>query len=251
VSPKIGLAYNFDDRLEVYLNYGGGFHSNDVRAAQLNVDPVTGDPAESFDAIVEAQGFETGFRAELSDRLNFSATFFSLELDSELIFVGDAGTTEPNEGTERKGVEATLFWQPMDYLVLDLSAAKTDAKFTAAPSGENSIPDAHDVVGSFGATVVLNNGLVGSLRVRHFGDAPLVEDDSVQKDGTTLVNLGLTYPLGDFELGLDVLNLFDSDGNDIEYFYESRLANELTPAEDNHFHPVEPREFRFKIRYHF
>jgi outer membrane receptor protein involved in Fe transport len=251
VNPKIGIAYNFNDQWEIYANYGGGFHSNDVRAAELRVDPATGAPAESFAAIVEAEGVETGFRAEISDRLNFSATFFSLKLDSELIFVGDAGTTEPNEGTERKGVEAALFWRPTDWLALDVSAAKTDAEFSDAPAGENAIPDAHDVVGAFGATVALNTGFVGSLRVRHFGDAPLVEDNSARKDGTTLVNLGLSYPLGDFELGLDILNLFDSGGHDIEYFYESRLFDEAEPVEDFHFHPVEPREFRFRLRYQF
>lgn len=251
VSPKLGVAYNFNDQWEVYANYGGGFHSNDVRAAELSVDPVTGEPAESFDAIVKAQGIETGFRAELSDRLDFSATFFALELDSELIFVGDAGTTEPNEGTERKGVEAALFWRAADWLVFDLSAAKTDARFSDAPPGEDEIPDAHDIVGSFGATVAFETGFVGSFRVRHFGDAPLVEDGSATKDGTTLVNLGLAYPLGDFELGLDILNLFDSDGNDIEYYYESRLQDELLPVEDFHFHPVEPRELRIRLRYQF
>jgi outer membrane receptor protein involved in Fe transport len=165
--------------------------------------------------------------------------------------VGDAGTTEPNEGTERKGVEAAIFWRPNDWLVLDLTAAKTDAKFKNAPPGEDHIPDAHDVVGAFGTTVTLENGLIGSVRVRHFGDAPLVEDNSARKEGTTLVNLGLSYPLGEFELGLDVLNVFDSDGHDIEYFYESRLMNEALPVEDFHFHPVEPREFRVRLRYQF
>ncbi len=63
-------------------------------------------------------------------------------------------------------------------------------------------------VAAFGTTVTLENGFVGSLRVRHFGDAPLSEDNSVQKDGTTLVNLGLAYPFGEFEIGLDVLNIF-------------------------------------------
>ena len=81
--------------------------------------------------------------------------------------------------------------------------------------------------------------------------APLLEDNSARKDGTTLVNLGLSYPFGEFELGLDVLNLFDSGGHDIEYFYESKLINEALPVEDFHFHPVEPREFRFRVRYRF
>ena len=215
------------------------------------MDPVTGDPAEPFDAIVKASGSEAGFRAEISERLNFSVTVFFLGLDSELIFVGDAGTTEPNESTERIGVEAAIFWRPTAWLVIDATAAKTDAKFKDAPRGADNIPDAHDFVGAFGAIALLENGFVGSLRVRHFGDAALIEDNSVRKDGTTLVNLGLSYPLAKFEFGLEVLNLFDSGGHDIEYFYESRLFNEVQSVEDFHFHPVEPREFRLRIKYVF
>ena len=251
LSPKFSLAYALNDQLEFYANYGRGFHSNDVRAAELSVDPVTGDPAEPFDAIVKASGSEAGFRAEISERLNFSATVFFLELDSELIFVGDAGTTEPNESTERIGVEAAIFWRPTAWLVIDATAAKTDAKFKDAPRGADNIPDAHDFVGAFGVTALLENGFVGSFRVRHFGDAALIEDNSVRKDGTTLVNLGLSYPLAKFEFGLEVLNLFDSGGHDIEYFYESRLFNEVQSVEDFHFHPVEPREFRPRIKYVF
>jgi outer membrane receptor protein involved in Fe transport len=251
VNPKVALAYSFSDRWELYLNYGGGFHSNDVRAAELRVDPVTGDSAEPFDAVVEATGFETGFRAELSERLNFSATYFSLELDSELVFVGDAGTTEPNDASARTGVEATLFWRPSDRLVFDVAAAKTDARFRDAPAGQDYITDANEVVASFGATLATSAGIVASLRVRHFGDAPLTEDNSVRKDGATLVNLGLTWPLREFVLGLDVLNLLDTKASDIEYFYESRLFEEPQPVADIHFHPVESREFRLRLRYPF
>jgi hypothetical protein len=251
VNPKLGVAYAINDQWEVYANYGGGFHSNDVRAAELGVDPVTGEPAEPFEAIVNATGAEAGFRVVLSDRLNFSATLFYLELDSELIFVGDAGTTEPNDATRRMGVEAAIFWRAVDWLVLDATAAKTDDRFRDAPAGQDRIPDAHDTIGGFGATVTLENGFVGSLRVRHFGDAPLVEDGSIQKSSTTLVNLGVSYPLGNFVLGVDVLNLLDSKDNDIEYFYESRLPAEPSGVEDIHFHPVESREFRFQVEYLF
>lgn len=251
VVPRLGFAYRPNEQWELYANYGGGFHSNDVRAAELSIDPATGDPAESFDAIVESTGYEAGFRVEVSDRLNFTATYFFMELDSELIFVGDAGTTEPNEGTEREGIEVAAFWQPIDWLTLDATAAKTDAKFKNAPSDANSIPDAHDSIAGFGATAIFDNGFEASLRVRYFGDAPLVEDDSFRKDSTTLTNLGLSYPVGDWVLGLDVLNLFDAEDNDIEYWYESRLETEPAGVEDYHFHPVESREFRVNLRYRF
>jgi outer membrane receptor protein involved in Fe transport len=251
INPKLAVAYSFNDRWEVYFNYGGGFHSNDVRGAEQSVDPATGDPVEPVDALVRATGFETGFRAELSPRLNFSATYFSLELDSELVFVGDAGTTEPNDASEREGIEATLFWHAFDGLVFDVSAAKTDARFRDAPDGQNYVTDANEVTGSFGATLAMPAGIVGSLRVRHFGDAPLTEDNSVRKDGATLVNLGVTWPLNNFILGFDVLNVLDTAASDIEYFYESRLFDEAASVEDIHFHPVESREFRLRLRYPF
>jgi outer membrane cobalamin receptor len=251
VVPRFGIAYNLNDQWEFYANYGGGFHSNDVRAAELSVDPVTGDPADSFEAIVESTGYEAGFRAEISNTLNFTATYFVMELDSELIFVGDAGTTEPNDATERNGVEAAIFWQPTKWLTLDATAAKTDAKFKDAPSDANSIPDAHDTIAGFGATAILDNGLEASLRVRHFGDAPLIEDESVQKQATTLTNFGVSYPVGNLVVGVDVLNVFDVEHNDIEYWYESRVQDEPAGVEDFHFHPVESREIRVNLRYRF
>ena len=251
LNPKFGVAYAINDSWELYANYGGGFHSNDARAAELSVDPVTGNPAESFDAIVDAVGYEGGFRAVLSDRLNFSTAVFYLELDSELIFSGDDGTTVPNERTERIGIETALFWQATERITVDLSAAKTDARFSDAPAGADSVPDAQETIASAGATLVLENGTTTSLRVRYFGEAPLVEDESVSKSSTTLVNLGFTYPIGNFVLGFDVLNLLDAEENDIEFFYESRLRGEVSPVEDRHFHPVESRELRLNVGYEF
>lgn len=251
LNPKLGLAYAINDQWELYANFGIGFHSNDVRAAETTIDPVSGDSTEPLDVIVDATGFETGFRANLGERLNFSVVLFYLELDSELIFVGDAGTIEPNDQTERVGIEAALFWQPNDWLTIDLTAAKTDAKFSDAPNIANEIPNANDTVAAGGATVILDNELSGSIRVRYFGDAPLVEDGSVQKSSTTLVNLGLSYPIGRFVAGLDILNLFDAEDNDIDYYYESRLAGETASVEDIHFHPVESREYRIKLSYRF
>ena len=41
-----------------------------------------------------------------------------------------------------------------------------------------------------------------------------------------------------------IFNLFDTDANDISYFYESQLPGETQPVADIHFHPVEPRTLR-------
>ncbi|MBC7822099.1 MAG: TonB-dependent receptor, partial [Planctomycetaceae bacterium] len=102
-SPSVALAWRATDVLELYANYGQGFHSNDVRGSTITIDPVSGDPVEQVDLLVAAEGAELGARWENGD-LNATLSVFALELDGELVFVGDAGTTEPNDATRRYGV---------------------------------------------------------------------------------------------------------------------------------------------------
>jgi len=203
------------------------------------------------ETLVEGKGFELGYRSEAWQGFKFSAAAFLLNLDSELLFIGDAGTTEPSNATRRRGVEISTFWEATDYLVVDMTAAKSHGRFKNAPPGEDRIPDAHEFVLSAGATWVLPRGLTASLRVRHFSDAPLTEDGTVGKGDSTLVNLGISYDFGNLELGVDVLNLFDAEDDDIAYYFESQLPGELAPVEDIHFHPVESRAVRASLRWRF
>lgn len=247
--PKFAAAWIPVDGLELYFNYGHGFHSNDVRGAEITVDPVTGEPVDQVDALVLAKGSEIGARFEPVDGVNLTLVHFWMDLESELLFVGDAGTSEPNEGTKRRGVEFTAFWELTDNLVFDLNATWNHARFKNLPSFANHVPDAHETTTSAGLTYVHPSGFTGSFRMRHFGDAPLDEAASVYKDGTTLYNLGLSWANERIEVGLDVLNVFDSDGDDIEYFFESQLAHESAPVADYHFHPVESRALRAMFKY--
>lgn len=67
-------------------------------------------------------------------------------------------------------------------------------------------------------------------------------------DPTTLVNIEAGYRFAPrWKLSAALYNVFDSDDNDITYFYESQLANETAPVEDIHFHPVEPRTLRVTL----
>jgi hypothetical protein len=82
----------------------------------------------------------------------------------------------------------------------------------------------------------------------YFGDAPLLEDNSIRKDGTTLVNFSLSIPFYDDHLTFEILNLLDAKDNDISYYFESKLADEVSGIEDIHFHPVESRAFRLSYK---
>ncbi|MAK62982.1 MAG: TonB-dependent receptor [Ponticaulis sp.] len=248
LSPSAALAWRATDQIELYANYGEGFHTNDVRGATIQIDPATGNPADTVPLFAKAKGAELGARFETGD-LKTTIALFHLELDSELIFVGDAGTTEVNDATVRNGVEATAFWRPNEWFVGDLALSVTDGKLDI-PGPDTKIPNSIETVLSGGALFRFDP-LTLSARLRHFGESPLIEDGSVYSDPTTVVNLGATYDWNDITLGLEVLNAFDADDNDITYFFESQLMTEANPVEDIHFKPVEPRQIRFSVRYNF
>ncbi len=251
LGPKAALAWQATDHFELYANYGESFHSNDVRGASITIDPTTGASADQVKVLVKARGVEIGGRIEYP-RFSASLVGYYLALGSELVFSGDGGTTEPNDATRRYGTEATLFWRPTDWLALDGSAALTRARFHHVAPGQSRIPNSVDNVLSAGAALDFGSGFSGSLRLRHFGAAPLIEDGSARSQPTTLVNAGAYFRRGNAKLGIDVLNLLGSRDNDITYFYASRLQGEPAGGiDDYHLHPVEPRQIRASLRYSF
>ena len=87
--------------------------------------------------------------------------------------------------------------------------------------------------------------------MRYFGPRPLIEDDSVRSDSTTVVNLGAGYTWQRLAFTVEILNLFNSHDHDIDYFYPSQLQSEAAPVNDIHFHPVEPLGVRGGVAYTF
>lgn len=250
-SPKLDIIYLLNDDWELAFNYGQGFHTNDVRASELSINPISGVKVNSYDAIISTKGREIGIRGNINELFNISVSYFHLDLDSALIFVGDLGTTEPADGIHVTGIETAIYWRPSESVIFDLTMAKNDSEFPNLPKNKNYVPDAHDFVASFSATIFLANNASGAIKIRHFGSAPLNEDKSQLKDSSTIINLNMNYPIEAFDFGLEVFNLLNKSVNDIEYFYESRMLNETLGIEDRHFHPSNGREYRATIRYNF
>lgn len=252
-SLKGSLIYTFANEWEGYVSAGQGFHSNDARGTTIKVDPSDGNAVNAVDPLVRSLGYEVGARGFITDQLNTSVALWTLELDSELLFVGDAGNTEASRGSKRSGLEVTAYYHLTDQWSVDFEYAYTDAEFTdTAPEG-NHIPGAIENVFQAGLNADFASGLFGSLRVRHFGKRPLVEDASVKSDASTVWNLRAGYRIQDWSFKADILNLTDSDAHDIDYFYASRLGSEATgvETEDVHYHVIEPRTVRVSVGYQF
>ena len=248
--PKVALAWRPLDHLELYANYGQSYHSNDVRGATLSVDPGTDNPATRTRVLARATGYEVGGRVDFG-QFNATLVAYHLKLKSELVFGGDSGTTEPQGATRRYGGEASLFWRPLHWLTLDGSGGITHARFIDAP-GQDRIPNSVSLVVAGGATAQITDKIAVTARVRHFGSAPLIEDNSARSRPTTLVNAGAYWHVGPVKLAVDILNVFGAHDNDITYFYTSRLQGEpAAGVDDYHLHPVEPRQVRVSARYNF
>ncbi len=252
LSPKLSFIFGPWKKTELYVNLGTGFHSNDARGVVINVDPATGEKTGKASPLVRTQGAEIGVRTAALPGLVSTVSFWALESDSELVFTGDSGATEAAGATRRYGIEWANYYKPTSWLTLDADLALTHARFTDAGREGSRIPNSIATVFTAGATIDTPCGIFGSLRYRYFGPQPLIEDNSARAASSSLVNARLGYRYKNYELALDVLNLFDQRVNDITYFYSSRLRGE--PAEgvdDYHSHPAEPRSFRLSATIRF
>ena len=250
LSPKFGVAFGPWAGVELYGNVGQSFHSNDARGVTIREDPLSGDPAERVDPLVEATGGEVGVRIGRGTWVS-TVSLWWLELDSELLFVGDGGGTEVNGATGRYGVEWANFVRPWPWLKLDADVSLTRARYRDAP-GEDHIPNAIASVVTAGAAADLGRGWQAGMRLRYFGPQPLTEDNRVRSPASTTANARLGWSGEVWSVTADVLNLFNAADNDIAYYYGSRLPGE--PSEgvaDVHFHPAEPRSVRVSVAYRF
>lgn len=248
-SLKSSLAFAASDTLELYLSAGQGFHSNDARGTVIQVDPVSGDPVDAVDPLVRSRGIELGARWQLPQRFQATLDVWFLELDSELLFVGDAGNTEATDASRRHGAELGLYWFADPRWTAELELGWTHAEL--AGRADDHIPGAIPRVIAAGISAELGRGWSAAARLRHFGRYPLIEDDSVRADDATVVNLrvGKRFTPA-LQLTIDVLNALDSEDRDIEYFYASRLPGEPEAGVDDvHFHPLEPRAVRATLEW--
>lgn len=246
ISLKGSLIYALSEQWEAYVSAGQGFHSNDARGTFNQLDPTDGSQTTPVDPLVRSLGYEIGLRGNITEQVNTSIAMWTLTLDSELLFVGDAGNTEASRESRRSGLELTTYYRLDEVWTLDLEYSYSDAEFTDASGDGDNIPGAIKHVLQAGASAQWQNGWFANGRVRYFGERPLIEDGSVSSDPSTVVNLRLGYAFDNLVIKADILNLLDSNDHDIDYFYPSRLASEPSgqEVEDIHYHVLEPRTIR-------
>ncbi len=253
LSPKASVVLGPWRATELYLNAGTGFHSNDARGSTITIDPATGHPAERVTPLVRATGAEVGFRSVVIPRVQTTVALWQLTLDSELLFAGDAGTTEASRPSHRYGLEWSSYVRLPNSFAADADVAWSHARFSDADPAGNRIPGAPNLIVSAGLTAEAIGQAFGSIRFRYFGRRPLVEDGRVMSSATGLVNAQIGYHVRqNLHLMVDVFNLLNATASDIDYFYASRLPGEPAGGiDDLHSHPAPPRTARLVVRVQF
>ncbi|WP_411726822.1 TonB-dependent receptor domain-containing protein [Methyloglobulus sp.] len=248
VSPKLGIVFGPWADTEFYLNGGLGYHSNDARGVLTTVDPATGDKLDSADPLVRTYSAEVGVRSTWVKGLQSTLAIWWLDIDSELLFVGDAGTTVASRPSRRYGLEFANYYSPTDWLTFDADLSFSHSRFRNDVLGEgNHIPNSVETVIAAGATFHdVYGGFFGGPRLRFFGPRTLIEDNSKRSESTLLVSAMLGYEINkNLSFQAEVFNILDRKNDTITYFYTSRLPGENSAGVDDfHFHPVEPLSFR-------
>ena len=261
VSPKFGIVFGPWADTEYYLNGGLGFHSNDARGVNTRIDPATGksvdgdgNPIKPAVPLARTYGAEVGVRTSWIQGLQSTLSLWWLDIDSELLFVGDAGTTEASRPSRRYGVEWANYYSPNDWLTLDADFSFSKSRFRGDAQEGNHIPGSIESVVASGATFHdLYGGFYGGPRLRYFGPRSLIEDNSVRSKSTVILSAMLGYAFNkNWTVQAEMFNLLNRKDSAIDYYYLSRLPGEdATGINDIHFHPIEPVSFRISVQIAF
>ncbi|HEX8604561.1 MAG TPA: TonB-dependent receptor, partial [Pseudoduganella sp.] len=252
LSPSVSLIFGPWASTEFYVNAGTGFHSNDARGTVITVDPKTNAPVDRVTPLARTRGLDLGVRSEWLRGLQSSLSLYRLDMDSELVFVGDAGTTEAGRPSRRYGIEFSNYYKPFKWLSLDADLAYARGRYRDDDPAGQRIPGAVEGVAQLAATVTPQGPWSGALRLRWFGPRPLVEDNSLRSSATMTLNGRLGYQFSRaVKLELEAFNLTNRRDAAITYYYASQLPGEAAPVDDYHFHPIESRSLRLSLGYAF
>jgi len=245
VLPKMNVILGPWFRTEFFANYGEGYHSNDARSAV----------AQAASPLARARNYEVGIRSKPwgQDGVELIATLWALDLKQELVFVGDAGTTEIRGASRRRGMEVAARGQVWGPLYFNGSVTWTKAEF----NNGDAIPLAPEVT-AYGALLLRwPEGLTSQIQATYLGVRPLVEDRSAKAPSWTTFDLSeryqlpVTLPHGRLEAFLFVQNLFNTKWEQATFFFDSRLRNEAAGVADTHFVPGSPRFVMAGLAWYF
>ncbi len=228
ISPKLNLFYQANDKTELYLSMGRGFHSNDIRA----VVAVNG-----LQTLPAAYGSDLGIVFKPVSNLLISSAIWYIYLQKEYVYGGDGGTVDFSGRTQRFGLDFSARYEPIKAIFFDLDLNYAHGRSLDEPAGQNYIPLAPFFSSTGGITYINKGGFNGSLRYRYLGDRPANANNSLVAQGYFVNDLVLKYSVAKYEIGLTISNLFNVKWKETQFDTVTRLKGEAKPVDGIAFTP--------------
>ena len=201
--------------LELFLHAGVGFHSNDPRSGLLDERILS-----------SARGAEVGVRTRLAGRAEVAASVFWLSLEDELVFVGDAGTTESAGSSRRLGVELAASLELAEWLGVRADVSYTSARTSAGPRRPGASTRREGLPRR--RSRALARGALGAIAGRAI--RPPMHRAASACPTTRSSTFGVRYRRDPWEVGVRIENLTDREWRSSEFFYSSCAPGEIGSA---------------------
>ena len=242
VSPKLNFDYRVNKNVHLYWHNGQGFHSNDTRVAvQQN----------GRDVVTPAWGSDLGAVLKLGDKAVFQTALWYLWLQQEFVYVGDEGVVEPGGQTRRIGWDASLRYEMVKNIFIDMDLNYARPRALDAPKGENYLPLAPIFTSTGGVTYRKAQGWNGSIRYRLMSNRPANEDNTIIARGYFIWDAIINYNARKWETGITIQNIFNSKWKETQFNTESRLQSEPLPVSEIHFTAGSPFFMRLYVSIFF
>ena len=247
VSPKLNFIYTPNDRLQIFLNAGSGFHSNDARS-------VVQEPNEH--RIPRAPGAEIGTLFHLSNKFAASVAVWWMELENELVYVGDDGTTENKGSSRRKGIDFSARYQINSWLFADADFNISSSRFINKLYGKELrtdfyVPLSPTLTSAGGITARFKNKIETGVRYRYLAERPANESNTIVARGYSVFDFSANYKTNRYKIGFVIENLTNIEWNEAQFATETRLQKETQSVDELHFTPGTPFSARLIMGYTF
>jgi len=230
LSPKLNIAFNASNSVQIYAKLGKGFHSNDARVVIRN---------DSLPTLPNAYGADLGVNLKPASRVIINAALWYMYLESELVWSGDAGTWEPSGRTGRYGVDFSLRWQIVKWLYFDTDINYSIACYLDESKGANYVPLA-PIWTSTGGLTFRQKGWNSSLRYRYISSRPADETNSVSTIAYFVMDFKLNYTLRKWTFGFSVQNLLNTQWYEAQFANDYRITQTAEPQYGLTFTPGMP-----------
>lgn len=247
LSPKLNIQYTFNDRVQVYLKSGKGFHSNDARVVIAN---------RGYEVLPSAYGADLGVNWKPYAHLLVNVAAWWLSLQEEFKFGQDlidqpGGPVQPGGKTSRVGLDFSTRWQVNNWLYVFANLNLARPRYSDSAAGHNYVPLAPTFTSTAGLDLALKNGLNGSIGYRCLHDRAANSANTLTAAGYWVSDLTINYTRRTYEIGLAVENLFNATWNESQFEYTSRLKNEALPVDQVSYTPGIPFFARLKCTVFF